>query len=139
MHCIPNTLHLERVMGLQLWPLSSHESHTRAAAAASAFILIIRAGAGGDEAGIWVGDLLRMYQRYATTQGWKTQLLSTTVADAGGYKEAIMQVSKPDYQSTLQSAWCIAAALRVIAACMKYLISHAVKPAHGHTAYVSRN
>eukprot|EP00877_Chromochloris_zofingiensis_P007621 jgi/Chrzof1/3111/Cz12g12120.t1 len=65
-------------------------------------MLEIRAGAGGDEAGIWVGDLLRMYQRYATTQGWKTQLLSTTVADAGGYKEAIMQVKGDSVYSKLK-------------------------------------
>lgn len=55
-------------------------------------MLEIRAGAGGDEAGIWAGDLLRMYQRYAGAQGWKATLLSTAVADAGGYKEVILQV-----------------------------------------------
>lgn len=51
-----------------------------------------RAGAGGDEAGIWVGDLLRMYQRYSQGQGWNAKLVSCTDADAGGYKEVIVQV-----------------------------------------------
>jgi peptide chain release factor 1 len=50
------------------------------------------AGAGGDEAGIWAGDLLRMYQRYAQGQGWKASMINYTEADAGGYKEAVLQV-----------------------------------------------
>lgn len=52
----------------------------------------IRAGAGGDEAGIFAGDLLRMYTRYAEGRGWKTQLLEENATGVGGYKEAIMQV-----------------------------------------------
>ncbi len=51
-----------------------------------------RAGAGGEEAGIWAGDLLRMYQRYGSNQGWKTQLLSKTAAESGGYREVVLQV-----------------------------------------------
>ncbi|KIZ06722.1 Peptide chain release factor 1 [Monoraphidium neglectum] len=54
-------------------------------------MLEIRAGAGGDEAGIWAGDLTRMYQRYAQSQGWKASMISSTVAEAGGYKEVILQ------------------------------------------------
>lgn len=49
------------------------------------------AGAGGDEAGIWAGDLLRMYTRYAASQGWRASLINLTEADAGGYKEAVLQ------------------------------------------------
>lgn len=55
-------------------------------------MLYVRAGAGGDEAGIWVGDLLRMYQRYSQGQGWNAKMVSYTEADAGGYKEVIVQV-----------------------------------------------
>jgi peptide chain release factor 1 len=50
------------------------------------------AGAGGDEAGIWAGDLLRMYQRYASNQGWKASMISCVEADAGGYKEVVLEV-----------------------------------------------
>lgn len=54
--------------------------------------MCVRAGAGGDEAGIWVGDLLRMYQRYSQNQRWTAKMVSCTEADAGGYKEVIVQV-----------------------------------------------
>lgn len=56
-------------------------------------ILEIRAGTGGDEAAIFAGDLFRMYERYAQLQGWRTELLSCSVADMGGYKEIIAQVT----------------------------------------------
>ncbi len=50
-------------------------------------IVEIRAGAGGDEAGIFAADLYRMYTRYAERQGWKTELLSSSPTGVGGYKE----------------------------------------------------
>jgi peptide chain release factor 1 len=56
-------------------------------------ILEIRAGTGGDEAGIFVGDLLRMYTRYVEGLGWKIDLMGTSVSSAGGYKEVIATVS----------------------------------------------
>lgn len=52
----------------------------------------IRAGTGGDEAGIFAGDLLRMYTRYAESIGWKTQLLDENRTGVGGYKEAVLGV-----------------------------------------------
>jgi peptide chain release factor 1 len=52
-------------------------------------VVEIRAGVGGDEAGIFAGDLFRMYSRYAERQGWKVELLSLAEATAGGYKEVI--------------------------------------------------
>lgn len=55
-------------------------------------ILEVRAGTGGDEAGLWAGDLFRMYCRYAETRGWKTELLSESTTDLGGYKEVVVQV-----------------------------------------------
>lgn len=55
-------------------------------------ILEIRAGTGGDEAGIFVGDLLRMYTRYAEARGWKITLISTADGAPGGYKEVIAEV-----------------------------------------------
>jgi len=56
-------------------------------------ILEIRAGAGGDEAGLFAGELLRMYTRYAEARGWKVELLSMSDAPAGGVKEAIAMVN----------------------------------------------
>ncbi|MEF8822621.1 MAG: peptide chain release factor 1 [Desulfohalobiaceae bacterium] len=58
-----------------------------------AVILEIRAGTGGDEAALFVADLLKMYIRYAEGKGWSTQLLNTQDSGAGGYKEVIGQIS----------------------------------------------
>lgn len=52
-------------------------------------IMEIRAGAGGDEAALFAGDLYRMYTRYAEGQGWKAEVLSASYSEAGGYKEII--------------------------------------------------
>ena len=51
-------------------------------------ILEVKAGAGGDEAALFAGDLLRMYMRYAENKGWKTEIISSTSTDVGGYKDA---------------------------------------------------
>lgn len=56
-------------------------------------ILEIRAGAGGDEAGIFAGDLFRMYTRYAEERRWVVELLSMSSASAGGYKEIIAMIN----------------------------------------------
>lgn len=55
--------------------------------------LEIRAGTGGDEAAIFSGDLFRMYQKYAQTQGWTVEVLSANEGEHGGYKEIISRVS----------------------------------------------
>jgi peptide chain release factor 1 len=55
-------------------------------------IVEIRAGAGGDEAGLFAADLLRMYSRWAETHGYKTELLSHNETGIGGFKEVIFQV-----------------------------------------------
>ncbi|MGD9108131.1 MAG: peptide chain release factor 1 [Gammaproteobacteria bacterium] len=54
--------------------------------------LEIRAGTGGDEAAIFVGDLFRMYSRYAENQGWRVEVVSSSLGDHGGYKEIIARV-----------------------------------------------
>ena len=56
-------------------------------------ILEIRAGTGGDESALFAGDLLRMYLRYAERRGWRTEILSTSESELGGYKEAIVQIT----------------------------------------------
>lgn len=55
-------------------------------------IIEIRAGAGGDEAGLFAGDLLRMYLRFAERKGWKSSLISESLNETGGYKEVIVSV-----------------------------------------------
>ncbi len=65
-------------------------------------MLEIRAGTGGDEAGIWAGDLVRMYSKYAETQNWTVKLLSESVAELGGFKEAILEVQGERVYSKLK-------------------------------------
>ncbi|EIA0803009.1 peptide chain release factor 1 [Vibrio vulnificus] len=55
--------------------------------------LEIRAGAGGDEAGIFAGDLFRMYSRFAEKRGWRIEVMSANEAEHGGYKEMIAKVN----------------------------------------------
>ncbi len=64
----------------------------RDAADDSSAIVEIRAGTGGDEAALFAGDLLGMYQRYCSLQGWKTEILSLSESDLGGFKDAILEV-----------------------------------------------
>ncbi len=56
-------------------------------------ILEVRAGTGGDEAGIFAADLMRMYQRYAEERGWKFEVMSVSENDMGGYKDASATIS----------------------------------------------
>ena len=74
----------ERSLALSLLP--------RDAADERAAMLEIRAGTGGDEAALFAGDLFRMYQRYAESQGWRVELISASSSESGGFKEAIASV-----------------------------------------------
>ncbi len=56
-------------------------------------ILEIRAGTGGEEAALFAADLFRMYTRYAELKHWKTEILSESPTEAGGYKEVILLIS----------------------------------------------
>jgi len=56
-------------------------------------ILEVRAGTGGDEAGLFAADLFRMYQRYAQNQGWKFEVMSISESGVGGYKDASAEVT----------------------------------------------
>ena len=76
---------LERNVALLLAPKDKDEN-------ASA-VLEIRAGTGGDEAALFAGDLFRMYQRYASSRGWRVEVDSISEGDAGGFKEIIASVS----------------------------------------------
>jgi peptide chain release factor 1 len=54
--------------------------------------LEIRAGTGGDESALFAGDLLRMYTRYAERQGWRTEIVSESEGEVGGYKEVVVRI-----------------------------------------------
>jgi peptide chain release factor 1 len=75
----------ERALALKLLP--------RDAADERAAMLEIRAGTGGDEAALFAGDLLRMYQRYAEEQGWRVEIISASPSEVGGFKEVIASVA----------------------------------------------
>jgi peptide chain release factor 1 len=62
----------------------------------------IRAGAGGDEAAIFAGDLFRMYSRYAEASGWRVELVSANEGEHGGYKEVIANVVGDGSYGTLK-------------------------------------
>ncbi|WP_330202564.1 peptide chain release factor 1 [Cyanobacterium sp. Dongsha4] len=65
-------------------------------------MLEIRAGTGGDEASIWAGDLVRMYSRYAEMMNWSVKLLSESLAEMGGFKEAILEITGESVYSKLK-------------------------------------
>ena len=65
-------------------------------------MLEIRAGAGGDEACLWAGDLARMYERYSQKLGWNVQPVSSNEADLGGFRELILSVKGDSVFSQLK-------------------------------------
>src|ERR671934_2486393 len=75
---------LERQIKLALVPKDAMDERN--------VILEIRAGTGGDEAALFAGDLFRMYERFASLQGWKVDVISASEGTMGGYKEIIAEV-----------------------------------------------
>ena len=75
---------LEHQIRLALIPKDAMDDHNA--------ILEIRAGTGGDEAALFAGDLFRMYERYAASQGWKLEVISTNEGTKGGFKEIVAEV-----------------------------------------------
>ena len=65
-------------------------------------IIEMRAGTGGDEAALFVGDLFNAYQRYAEVRGWKIELLSTSPSDSGGYKEIVALIKGDNVYSRMK-------------------------------------
>ncbi len=65
-------------------------------------IFEIRAGAGGSESALFVGDLVRMYTRYVEKQGWKLETLSSSPSDMGGFKEIILSISGSEVYKRLK-------------------------------------
>jgi peptide chain release factor 1 len=75
---------LEQQIGLALIPKDAMDERN--------VILEIRAGTGGDEAALFAGDLIRMYERYAVRQGWKVEVLSLNEGSKGGFKEIVAEI-----------------------------------------------
>ncbi|XP_058076511.1 peptide chain release factor APG3, chloroplastic [Magnolia sinica] len=65
-------------------------------------LLEVRAGTGGDEAGIWAGDLVRMYQRYSERNFWKFTTISSSEAEKGGFKTCVMEIKGSRVYSKLK-------------------------------------
>ena len=65
-------------------------------------VVEIRAGAGGDEASIFAGDLYRMYINFSSNKGWKTEIVDIAEGTSGGYKEIIFNVSGEDVYGILK-------------------------------------
>lgn len=78
------TERLEQQLQILLLPKDPHDEYNA--------YLEIRAGTGGDEAGIFAGDLFRMYNRYAESKRWRIETLSANESEQGGYKEIIVKV-----------------------------------------------
>jgi peptide chain release factor 1 len=81
---IPELEKCERDLTLLMLPKDPNDARN--------VMLEIRAGTGGDEAGIFAGDLYRMYMRYAGKVGWKTEVLSSTPSERGGFREIVVMV-----------------------------------------------
>ncbi len=64
--------------------------------------LEVRAGTGGDESGLFAGDLLRMYTRYAERQGWQVELISESPSELGGFKEVVARIAGQGAYSKLK-------------------------------------
>ncbi len=90
----PRIDELNEELKLMLIPKDPNDSHN--------VILEIRQGAGGDEAAIFAGDLFRMYQRYAETQGWKMSVIDVMEGTAGGYKEVVASVEGEDVYAKMK-------------------------------------
>ena len=75
----------DRKLALALLPRDSADERSA--------MLEDRAGTGGDEAALFAGDLFRMYQRYAESQGWRVEMISGSSSDAGGFKEVVASVT----------------------------------------------
>lgn len=89
-----NLVNLENQLKILLLPRDPNDDKN--------IMLEIRAGTGGDEASIWAGDLVRMYSRYGESQNWKVKLLSESLAELGGFKEAILEIQGDRVYSKLK-------------------------------------
>jgi len=84
----------EQELRLLLLPRDPHDTRS--------VIMEIRAGTGGDEAALFAADLFRMYTRYAESQRWRVEVLSSSPTETGGFKEVIASIEGKDVYSQLK-------------------------------------
>ncbi|MCB0279666.1 MAG: peptide chain release factor 1 [Calditrichaeota bacterium] len=85
---------IEEELKLLLVPKDPNDSHNA--------IMEIRAGTGGDEAGIFAGDLLRMYKKYFEYRGWNYEIQSLSESEKGGFKEVVISVTGDEVYGVLK-------------------------------------
>jgi peptide chain release factor 1 len=85
---------LERDVAIALLPKDAADERS--------VILEVRAGTGGDEAALFAGDLFRMYERHAAGHGWRTQVISASDGEMGGFKEIVAEISGPGVYGRLK-------------------------------------
>jgi peptide chain release factor 1 len=85
---------LEQQLRLALLPHDPHDARS--------VIMEIRAGTGGDEAALFAADLFRMYHRYAESQRWRVEVLSSSPTETGGFKEVVAAIEGKDVYSHLK-------------------------------------
>ena len=85
---------VERDLLLALLPAEAND--------ARGVIMEIRAGTGGDEAGLFAGDLYRMYTRFAEGRGWKVSVIDVSASDLGGFKEVVFAIEGQDVYKALK-------------------------------------
>ncbi|MBH83225.1 MAG: peptide chain release factor 1 [Flavobacteriales bacterium] len=90
----PKKEELEEVIKVLLIPKDPTDSKN--------VVVEIRAGAGGDEASIFTGDLYRLYSNYASSKGWKTEVVDVAEGTSGGYKEIIFNIKGEDVYGMLK-------------------------------------
>ena len=90
----PKKEELEEVIKVLLIPKDPADSKNA--------VVEIRAGAGGDEASIFTGDLYRLYSNYASSKGWKTEVVDVAEGTSGGYKEIIFNIKGEDVYGMLK-------------------------------------
>lgn len=86
--------HVEQTLQVLLLPKDPNDDRN--------IYLEVRAGTGGDEAAIFSGDLSRMYLRFAESLGWRTEVMSSSQGEHGGYKEIIIKISGDQVYSKLK-------------------------------------
>lgn len=91
---LPQKSELEEEIKVLLIPKDEEDSKN--------VIVEIRAGAGGDEASIFVGDLFKMYSRYIDKRGWKSEMLTVNEGTAGGFKEVSFSIEGEDIYSVMK-------------------------------------
>ncbi len=86
----------EQLVGMQNQFIEMEKKQREEERFPNELVFEVRAGAGGDEASLFAGELASMYERFVTNSGWSWMVLDTSVSEAGGYKEAMFEVKGLD-------------------------------------------